>query len=296
MQTKQLGKSGIQVPLLGFGSMELRNMGESDSLYLANRVLDMGITLIDTSPDYRQSEEFIGKAVSHRRDEYLLATKCGCNIWSDKGGHIYTREQFQKNLDHSLKLLRTEYIDIWQIHGAVPGDFSGPMDDAIEFMREQKQAGKIGSVSISFKNGGAPDPLYPAGFSAEAFAHYLDYGFDSIQTVYGAMTRDCEGFITQAHEKGIGVIARGILNRYTPDYAAKLEASGLRELCEPGESVNGLLIRFAISHPGVSCAIVGSSNQEHMRENILAAERGPLSPELYAETAKRLEQAGFAAK
>jgi aryl-alcohol dehydrogenase-like predicted oxidoreductase len=296
MLTRRLGKTEVTLPVLGFGAMELRNMNESDSIYLLGRVLDLGVSFIDTSPDYTGAEEFIGKAVSHRRNEFVLASKCGCNIFTGEGGHIFSREQFQKNLDHSLKLLRTDHIDIWQIHGPVQGDLGGPMDDAIDFMREQKKAGKIGTVSVSFKNGGEGDPLYPAGYSHQAFGHFLDYGFDSIQTVYGGLTRDCERDIAKAGEQGIGVIARGILNRYTPAYADRLAAAKLGELCGEGEDVNAFLIRFAITTPGVTAAIVGSSSAEHMKRNVAAAERGALPHDVYLEAGKRLEAAGSLAK
>ena len=289
MQTKQLGKTGISLPAMGFGAMELRNMQEVDALYLLGAVLDMGISFIDTSPDYNCSEEFIGKAISHRRNEFILATKCGCDIWSGKGGHIFSRKQFAKNLDNSLKLLRTEHIDLLQIHAAMPHELGGPLDDAISFLQEQKKAGKIGAFGISYRNGSAKEPLYPAGFCKQCFEGFKDYDcFDSMQTVYGGLTRDCENEIAAMAAKGTGIIARGILNRYTQTQEQRLQHAALQELCEPGEDVNGLLIRFVISNPNVTAGIVGSSSAVHMQENFAAAQRGALPDDIYAEMKKRL--------
>jgi len=281
MQQRELGKTGIKLPVLGFGAMELRRMDESDAIHLLGRVLDMGCAFIDTSPDYAQSEEFIGKAISHRRNEFILATKCACDIWSGKGGHIFTRAQFEKNLDNSLKLLRTEYIDVWQIHCPLPGDLESPQGDAIAYMFEQKKAGKIGAVGISFKNGSVGDPLYPAGYSKEGFEAYTDYGFDSIQSVYGALTCDCEEQIARAHSLGVGIIARGLLKRYTPEHEKR--AAMLPDLGDANE----LLIRYVISNQNITSAIVGTSNAQHMKENIAAAEKGTLPPDVIAEIKRR---------
>ncbi len=81
LRTSVLGDTGADVTKLGFGAMELRaNMGEDAVARLLNAVLDAGITMIDTSPDYGLSEEFIGAGIAHRRDEYFLASKCGCQV------------------------------------------------------------------------------------------------------------------------------------------------------------------------------------------------------------------------
>jgi len=289
MEKRQLGKTDISLPVLGFGAMELRHMEEPDAIYLLGSVLDAGISFIDTSPDYNRSEEFIGKAISHRREEFILATKCGCDLWSGKGGHIFTREQFVKNLDNSLKLLRTDYIDLLQIHAAMPHELDGPLDDAIIFLQELKKAGKIGAFGISFRNGNEKEALYPAGFCKQCFEGFAHYDcFDSMQSVYGALTRDCEEDIAAMAAKGTGIIARGLLNRYTPAHKEKLETANLQELCASGETINSLLIRFVISNENVTSGITGSSSAAHMRENFAAAQRGTLPDDIYAEMKKRL--------
>ncbi len=88
---------------------------------ILNAVLDAGINYIDTSFDYGLSEDYIGRFTSHRRDEYYLATKCGCHV-VDKGdhdevSHVWTRENLMHNIEVSLKRLKTDYLDVWQLHG-----------------------------------------------------------------------------------------------------------------------------------------------------------------------------------
>src|ERR1700684_4092851 len=86
IMTGPLGRTQTDVTILGYGAMELRGaprgpeISDEDAGRLLNAVLDGGINLIDTSPDYGRSEELIGRYVGHRRDEYFLASKCGCPL------------------------------------------------------------------------------------------------------------------------------------------------------------------------------------------------------------------------
>src|SRR5499427_1032469 len=86
IMTRALGRTGADVTILGYGAMELRGVPrgpeilDEDAGRLLNAVLDGGINLIDTSPDYGRSEELVGSYVGHRRDEFFLASKCGCPL------------------------------------------------------------------------------------------------------------------------------------------------------------------------------------------------------------------------
>ena len=119
-----LGRTGLQVTQLGFGGAErgLSDDSEADlqAERILNEVLDAGINLIDTAPDYGTNEDRIGKYVSHRRDEFYLATKCGCNIDAEgKGvepGHLWTADRLRRNVEQSLRRLRTDHVDLLQMH------------------------------------------------------------------------------------------------------------------------------------------------------------------------------------
>ena len=86
IQTRALGRTGAAVTILGYGAMELRGLPRGPEITdqeagrLLNAVLDGGVNLIDTSPDYGRSEELIGAFIGHRRDEFFLASKCGCPL------------------------------------------------------------------------------------------------------------------------------------------------------------------------------------------------------------------------
>ena len=110
---RTLGRTGLEVTQLGFGAAERELPDEAEydaqSVSVLNAALDAGINLVDTAPDYGASEERIGKYLSHRRDEFYLATKCGCNIDEDgnrlEPGHLWTAERLRTNIDQSLRRL-----------------------------------------------------------------------------------------------------------------------------------------------------------------------------------------------
>ena len=300
MEKRTLGNTGLSVTVLGYGAMALRDLDESQSAAVLNALLDQGMTLIDTSPDYGLSEVLIGKTIAHRRDEYILATKCGCN--HDEQGHhlvpqhIWTRAKLLENIERSLRQLNTDHIDIWQMHSPSPKDLPGGIEnEAIQTLLELKRQGKVRAIGISFPNTPKDNPLYPAGAGYQQIPEFLDYGFDMMQIVYGGLTRKCEAAISRVAERGLGVVVRGVVRQYFDNYPELFTQAGLPELCAPGEGMNDFLIRLAISHPDVDTAIIGTGSLDHLTENIQAAQRGPLSAEVYAEAKRRLDGVGVIA-
>ena len=111
-----LGRTGLEVTRLGYGAMELRGtdhfprLSASEASAILNAVLDNGINYIDTSPDYGYSEELIGRHIAHRRDEFILASKCGCPVeppdvaHSNRKPHSFTRENIRAGVEQSEAL------------------------------------------------------------------------------------------------------------------------------------------------------------------------------------------------
>ncbi len=298
MRKRPLGRTGLSITILGYGAMELRHVDAASAGRLLNAALDAGINYIDTSPDYGASEEFIGKAIAHRRNEFVLASKCGCNIDATGKGiasqkHIWTRAKLTENIERSLRLLKTDHLDVWQMHGPFPEELpGGPRDDVIETMQEFKREGKVRAIGISFKTGGKTDTQPPWGYGALAPAFLAWNVFDMIQIVYGGLELGNGNVITGAADRGVGVVARGVARKYGPDYPELFARARLDELCEPGENMTDFLIRLTISHPGASTLIVGSKNVEHIAANCRAAAAGSLPAAVYAQARERLAQAG----
>lgn len=123
-----MGKTGMTVSRLGYGAMELagapkaRAIEERDAITFLNQVIDLGINYVDTSIDYGLSEVLIGKALSHRRDEFFLASKCACEVGVEGVGHrgethTYSGANVIAGVEQSLRRLKTGHLDVVQVHG-----------------------------------------------------------------------------------------------------------------------------------------------------------------------------------
>jgi aryl-alcohol dehydrogenase-like predicted oxidoreductase len=294
-----LGRTGLDVTRLSFGAMEVRGsriwdgrpVTEGQAETILNTVLDEGINFIDTANDYGRSEEFIGKYIAHRRQEYYLATKCGCTVVrkdenTDDTPHVWTRENLFRGLEESLQRMKTDYLDIMQLHNP-PVDVT-EQNHLVDVLKEMQQQGKVRFISIS-----TTLPHLPT---------YLEWGvFDTFQIPYSALEREHEDWISRSAEAGIGTIIRGGVARGevgvglgNEDRWTKFEQANLDELRESEESRTAFLLRFTLSHPHANTIIVGTLYPEHLQENIAAVERGPLPADVYEEAKRRLDRAGVA--
>ena len=117
MEKRQLGKTDMQVTRLGVGLSEIGFGGISEEVAadVLNAALDGGINFLDTAECYNVSEELVGKAVSHRRSEYFLATKTG-HVSGGYTGQEWTAQTVSDSIDRSLKRMKTDYVDLMQLH------------------------------------------------------------------------------------------------------------------------------------------------------------------------------------
>lgn len=293
METRVMGHTGIEATVLGYGAMELR-YGEADGLSddeagrMLHAVLDGGINFIDTAPDYGLSEERIGKFVSGRRDQYTLASKCGCNIPRpadnpDLPGHIWTRDRLMQNIELSLRRMKTDVIDIWQLHN--PSVEEVEQGELVEAMNEVKRQGKVRHVAISS--------------TSPHITTFIERGwFESYQIPYSGLQRAEEESITAAAVSGAGTIIRGGVAKGEPGIGhggetawALWDEANLDELRGPGESRSAFLLRFTITHPHMHTTIVGTRNHDHLAANLKTVEAGPLSQDVYGEVKRRYDEA-----
>lgn len=298
MELRTLGRTGLEVTTLGFGAMELRGqptgpeISDIDAGKLLNTVLDEGINFIDTSIDYGRSEELIGEFISHRRSEYVLASKCGCVPGAAMGTeHVHTAENIRKGVEHSLRTLKTDHLDLVQFHRSLSRsefEAQGALDEVLALRDE----GKVRFVGVS-----AVLPTLDEQIAMNVF--------DAFQIPYSALQRDHEDVISRASEAGAGIIIRGGVARGAPDdwegrryYMVSndtmrnyWDTAGLDELLD-GMSRTAFMLRFTLSHPDLDTTIVGTRSIEHLRDNLAAAADGPLPDELLREAKTRLTSAG----
>lgn len=289
---RSLGRTGLHVTQLGYGSMGLRGprtwgvrvVGDEDAERLLHAVLDAGINFIDTAPDYGLSEERIGRFLSSRRREFFLATKCGCVYTQHQDflelNHVWEPEVIKRNLETSLKRLRTDQIDLLQFHGG----------DAETLQR----AGLI-DLLCRFRDSGAVK-FIGSSSSLPHLPALIDLGvFDTFQIPYSCLAPQHHELIRQAAATGAGIILRGGIAQGGPDAEIQRPAlndvwhkARLDEVLPRGMSRAELILRFTLSHPDCHTTIVGTCNPDHLQENRQAALRGPLPAELFDEVTTRV--------
>ena len=287
MIKKTLGRTGLEVSQLGYGSMGIRGpktwgmrvVSEQAADELLNSVLDAGINFIDTSPDYGLSEERIGRYISSRRGEFYLATKCGC-VYTQHADHleidhVWRKDVIQRNIETSLKRLRTDYVDLLQFHG---GDVETlQREGLIELLMDLRAAGTIRFIGAS-----SSLPCLPA---------LIELGlFDTFQIPYSCLAPEHHDLIARAAETGAGIIVRGGIAQGGPDAEIQRPAlndiwtrAKLDEVLPEGMNRAELILRYTLSHPHCHTVIVGTCNRAHLADNLTSAAKGPLPSGLYEQ-------------
>ena len=185
MQHFILGRTNLEISRTGFGALPIQRVSFEEADALLNRALDGGISYIDTARAYTDSEEKIGRAVSHRRGEFTLATKT----------HAKTADALNKDLETSLRLLKTDCIDVYQFHNPpfvpVPGGEDGLYDAALK----AREAGKIRFISIT-------------QHSLDRAFEAVDSGlYDTVQYPFNHLATDREiELVRHCAEKNVGFI------------------------------------------------------------------------------------------
>jgi aryl-alcohol dehydrogenase-like predicted oxidoreductase len=264
-----------------------------------NAVLDTGINYIDTSPDYGVSEELIGEHLSRRRAEFFLASKCGCPVGETASGqgqglrreHVFTRSNVRAGVEQSLRRMRTDYIDVVQFHASPPRSTLEENDSLAELF-ELREAGKIRFLGMS---GTIPN-----------LGDHIRMGvFDVFQIPYSAVEPEHEQLISDAAAAGAGTVIRGGVARGFPDpppdslrqlppqfrtmfqeRIQRWESANIEDLIGDMSPME-FMLRFTISHPDLHTTIVGTGNPEHLAANVVAAQKGPLPPDVYDAAKKR---------
>ncbi len=299
---RQMGKTGFEVSRLGYGAMELsgapraRDIPEKEVTAFLNKVLDLGINYIDTSIDYGRSETFIGKAISHRREEFFLASKCACVAGlaedsQEHEKHIYTAQNVTSGIEQSLRRLKTDHLDAVQVHGN-PTRKELEEGGVIDALVKLKQQGKVLHFGISSRL-----PL---------LAEFVDVDcFTVIQVPYSALQRANEDMIATLRNAGKAIVVRGVMGRGAPakGWATRpigtadgevqdiWDRAGLDE-CLQGMTPIEFMIRFAMANENVDVALVATTNEAHLKADIDIANKGPMDRELFDKVCERINAAG----
>lgn len=258
MEYNYLGKSQLKVSRLGFGCMSLPP-DQKESENLITQALDKGVNFFDTADLYEkgENESRVGLSLHTRRKDVILATKVGNRWradgsgwdWSPSGAYI------REAIEQSLKRLKTDYIDLYQLHG---GTIEDPADEIIETFETLKQEGKIRYYGIS-------------SIRPNVIRGYVGHSkIVSVMTQYSLLDRRPDESITALlKEHEIGVIARGSLAQglltgkepksyltYSAEEVGKA-AQAIRALSGSQRSPAQTSLRYVLHQPAVQVALVG---------------------------------------
>jgi aryl-alcohol dehydrogenase-like predicted oxidoreductase len=235
------------------------------------------VNFIDTARAYGASEQVIGAALHTRRDEFILATK-PAGIEEQGLTDAELRAEVKASIAESLRALRTDRIDLLQIHSApVEVIRSGRI---LQVMLEAQQAGQVRYIGASTYG------------EAAALAVLEDGRYDVLQVAYNLADRSLEERVLPlARQVNVGIIVRSVLLRGVLSHRSRHIPDGLAELRSAIERLHGLAggeavslpemaYRFVLEHPAVSTALVGTSRMEELEAALVYAGRGPLPASL----------------
>lgn len=306
MENRKLGNSEIKITPIAFGAWAIGGLmwggnDDKDALDALEAAFDLGITTFDTAPVYGfgHSEELVGKALQSKRDKVQILTKYGLRWDATVGEYHFSLEDEQgrqhkvhryagktsviKECEASLKRLKTDYIDLYQIHWPDP---TTPISETMEAVEQLLKEGKIRAAGVS-------------NYSVEQVKEAEQViNIVSNQVPYSMVNRDIEeNLIPYAREKNIGILAysplqRGLLTgKITEDYHFSpgdtrignnyFKAENIRRVNdfldkikpiaeEKGASLSQLVINWTFRQPGITCALVGARNRKQMEENAKA--------------------------
>lgn len=315
MQTRQLGKNGPQLTVIGFGAWAIGGpwqygwgkVNDAESIQAIHTALDNGINWIDTAAVYGfgHSEEVVGKAVKGIRNNVFIATKCG--MINDGTGNAIINlkpENIRKEINDSLRRLQTDYIDLYQFHWPDPNT---PVEDSWGTMVDLQKEGKVRFIGVS-------------NFDVSLLDRCIKIApVQSLQPPYSLLRRDIEKeILPYCLKNGIGVIVyspmqAGLLTgkfdinklaeddwrrkskMYQEPYLSKaLEfVERIRPIAEKSnKSVGNLAVAWVLRNSAVTSAIVGARNSKQVLENINAADY-ILTDDEMKEISKLLEELGL---
>ncbi len=309
MQYRQLGSSDLQMPVVTFGAWTIGGWlwgwvrDDEEAIRAMQKAMDLGITAIDTAAVYGMghSEKLVGQAIKGRRDEVIIATKCGVRWDIEEGRHVFDSnlsdgtpveihrflgaESIKQECEQSLKRLGVDVIDLYQCHQP---DMTTPVEETIEAMLQLQQEGKIRHIGMS-------------NFPVELMQECLAAGaIVSDQPMYNPLQRDIEKDIVPfCVENNLGLLvyspmARGLMtgkvtmdrefpegdNRLTQPWFKPENRQRVLDMLKKirpiadghNATLAQLTVNWVISQKGITAALVGARNEQQVEENARAAD------------------------
>mgnify|MGYP003989215905 FL=1 len=298
MQTTTLGRTGLKVSIAGLGGGGYSRLGQgygadrADSVAVVREAMDLGVNFVDTAEAYG-TEDIIGEAITGRRDKVVISTKL--NITppgvSQFGQDFVSADQLREKLENSLSRLRTDYVDILHLHVVMPDQYEHCLRELVPIMLRFQEQGKIRFLGLTER--------FIKDMKHEMLARaFEDSCWDVFMPGFSILNPSArESVLAPAIENDIGILNMYAVRRVLKDQKAlrDIVADLIKEgqidpttvdqndpigfLVESGdaESIIEAGYRFCRHEPGVSVLLTGTGNVEHLRQNLAAIEKGPLS-------------------
>lgn len=299
MKYRPLGNTGLQVSVLGFGASSLgsvfRPVTLEDSIATVHAALEGGMNFIDVSPSYGETlaELRLGRALEGvPRDSYILATKIG-SYSEPRGDYDFSRASTERSVEHSLKRLGVDHIDLIQCHDIEFADHDQVIDETLPTLHRLKEQGFVRHIGIT----GLPLKIFPSILdrvppgTVDTILSFCHYELNDTSLA---------DLIPYLQEKGVGIInasptGMGLLTqRGAPAWHPSTETirEGCRKAMEhcraKGVDIVKLALQFACDNEAIASTLVGSANPDNIRSNIAYLEQ-PFDRELLAEVMEILE-------
>jgi len=255
MQYRTLGKTGLEVSVIGFGGIPVQRTSYEEARDSILKAEELGINFIDTARAYTVSEEYIGKALEGRRDQWIIATKSMAR----------SKESMTKDIEISLENLKTDYIDLYHVHNIRTIEEYHEIfgeNGAYAALVEYKEKGKIGHIGFTSHN-------------KEMLEKAIESGkFESVMYPYNIVENQAKKYFERAKELNIGVVV-------------------MKPLAGGAIADGALALRYIMENDHITCAIPGMANLKEVTENAAAAENfQPLTDEEKATASNIAKELG----
>lgn len=294
MEFVTLGKTGLKVTVMGLGCGGHSRLGisqgktEAEAVEIVRAALDLGINFIDTAEGYR-TEQIVGFGLDGvSREQVVLSTKAGVG-WRDRQS---TGPELRERVHASLERLKTDYVDVFHLHGVMIEDYSYACEELLPVLVDLKSEGKIRFIGIT--EAFAPDPAHKTLVRA-----IQDDYWDVMMVGFNILNQSARSRILKlTQEKGIGTLCMFAVRR------ALSQRDALRELIQQlvdqelirdvdiedalgflvakdcSDSLQDAAYRFCRWEPGIDVVLSGTGNVQHLRSNVESLLRPPLPPEI----------------
>jgi aryl-alcohol dehydrogenase-like predicted oxidoreductase len=299
MDMRSFGKTGLTVSALGFGGGPVGYL-ETDRQEVANilnTILDSGVNLIDTAAAYAGSEEAIGDAIGHRRDDYVLVSKCG-RAHEGLKGEAWSALVIEQTIERALRRLKTDHLDVMLLHSCDLETLQ--RGEAVGALVKARDAGKIRFAGYSGDNAAAS---YAVGLEEiavlETSVNICDQA--NIDTVLPAAQKNNIGVLVKRPIANAAWRAaseqRGMYVDYSSTYRDRLGQMGIApaDLGFPDDAWPEIALRFTLSQPGVTTAIVGTTKAANAERNLAVLAKGALPDDVIGKLRAAFQRAEAAA-